>query len=227
MAGCCPSLFACVRVVPCCPVGILFETLQMRFIFVLKRESGNFRSLSQPRALTPCLACAINNLLFEAYSRWKSPCLPGGSTSRAQWPYSRDVQQNASVRSPKFLSIFCFCSVGAVTTMITEMLRVECAAAGSALCDAEATLLALGIHADTGDSFIPSFGFVSYTHLLALRMFSCIPLAATHIRRFSCAEARCSGRHSSKFCQRRMGCNRGTGNVSCVRQRCPQHRAFV
>lgn len=34
--------------------------------------------------------------------------------------------------------------------MVTEMLRAECEAAGVKLCEAEATLLALGIHADTG-----------------------------------------------------------------------------
>ncbi|CAM9144999.1 unnamed protein product [Ascophyllum nodosum] len=40
--------------------------------------------------------------------------------------------------------------VGAVTTMVTEMLREECSKAGIRLSEAESTLLALGIHADTG-----------------------------------------------------------------------------
>lgn len=37
--------------------------------------------------------------------------------------------------------------------MVTEMLRVECETAGVQLTEAESTLLALGIHADTGIYF--------------------------------------------------------------------------
>ena len=51
-----------------------------------------------------------------------------------------------------------FCSVGSATTMVTEMLKaecdtkgIECEAAGTRLTEEESTLLALGIHADTGD----------------------------------------------------------------------------
>lgn len=36
--------------------------------------------------------------------------------------------------------------------MVTELLRAECEFAGARLSEAESTLLALGIHADTGDT---------------------------------------------------------------------------
>lgn len=44
------------------------------------------------------------------------------------------------------------CSVGAATTMVTELLQAECAEAGVQLSEAESTLFALGIHADTGEA---------------------------------------------------------------------------
>lgn len=40
--------------------------------------------------------------------------------------------------------------------MVTEMLKEKCETAGVRLTEAESTLLALGIHADTGDTLVCS-----------------------------------------------------------------------
>lgn len=60
--------------------------------------------------------------------------------------------------------------------MVTELLRAECETAGVVLCDAEATLLALGIHGDTGAliarcSVRAVVGFVLQWAVLLVRSF--------------------------------------------------------
>lgn len=52
--------------------------------------------------------------------------------------------------------------------MVTEMLRVECDTAGVQLTEAESTLLALGIHADTG------IYFTTVTSTAVLRVLGCV-----------------------------------------------------